>query len=212
MKITKFISVIFGALGFAAAAACIALSLRFMNAGPILVEAPEDARTQVNRMMDAVCSNDYATVGQLVQGMPDFGASRKPEDAVGALIWNAYIESISYELEGELYATDSGVAQDITITALDMTSVTGTLKDRSAALLEKRVAETKDADEIYDENNEYRESFVLDTLYDAAVQALEEDAQTVTQSVTINMVYENGSWWIVSDSRLLSAISGGVLK
>lgn len=212
MKISKFFSAIFGLLGVAAAAACIVLSFLYLNAGPVLVEAPEEARDQIVELMDAVSSNDFDTVGQLIHGTPDFGVDREPEDAVGGLIWNAFVESVHYELDGEMYATDSGVAQDITITALDMTSVTSKLKDRSTALLEKRVAEAEDTSEVYDENNEYLESFVMDTLYDAAVQTLEEDAQTVTHSVTVNMLYENGRWWVVSDSKLLSAISGGVLK
>ena len=52
----------------------------------------------------------------------------------------------------------------------------------------------------------------MQVLYDAAAQALKEDAQTVTVAVTINMIYENDQWWVVSDSALLSAISGGILK
>lgn len=212
MRVSKLFSVIFGLLGTAAAAACIALSFLYMNAGPVLLEAPEEAQEQVVALMDAVCGNDFAAVSLMVHGAPDFGVDRAPEDAVGNLIWNAFVESIHYELNGEMYATDSGVAQDITITALDMNSVTANLKDRATALLEKRVAEAKDTSEVYDENNDYRESFVMDTLYDAATQALEEDAVTVSQSVTVNLLYENGRWWVVSDSRLLSAISGGVLK
>lgn len=212
MRISKFFSAIFGMLGVAAAAACVALSFLYMNAGPVLVEAPAEARDQVVELMDAVCGNDFNAVSQLVHGTPDFGVDREPEDAVGSLIWNAFVESVHYELDGEMYATDSGVAQNITITALDMASVTANLKDRSAALLEKRVAEAEDTSEVYDENNDYRESFVMETLYDAAVQALEEDAQAVTQSVTVNLLYENGRWWVVSDPQLLSAISGGVLK
>ena len=113
---------------------------------------------------------------------------------------------------GELYATDSGVAQNITVTTLDMGSVTANLKERSEKLLERRVKAAEDPDEVYDENNEYREDFVMQVLYDATVQALNQDAKTVTSDVTINMIYENGQWWIVSDPALLSAITGGVLK
>lgn len=212
MKISKFFAAIFGLLGLATVALCIALSFLYMDASPVLAKAPEDAKSQITELMDAVCSNDFDAVSGLVLGNPDFGVNRDPEDAVGVLIWDAFIESIQYELNGEMYATDSGVAQNITITALDMNSVTANLKARSQALLEQRVMEAEDTDEIYDENYEYLDSFVMKALYDAAVQALKEDAQTVSRTVTINMVYENETWWIVSDSALLSAISGGVLK
>lgn len=212
MKSSKIISALFGLLGLLAAVACIALSFLYMDASPVLLEQPETATAQVTELMEAVCQNDYAAASGLIRGNPDFGVDREPEDAVSGLIWDAFVSSVSYELNGELYATDSGVAQDISITTLDIASVTNVLKDRSTVLLEKRVAAAEDPDEVYDENNDYREDFVMQVLYDAAKEALEADASTVTQAVTINMVYENDQWWIVADSQLLSAISGGVLK
>ena len=66
--------------------------------------------------------------------------------------------------------------------------------------------------EIYDSNNEYREDFVLGALYDAALAALEEDAATVSWDVTLNLIYQDGQWWIMPDQSLLQAISGGVLN
>ena len=212
MKLSKILAALFGVAGVCAAGLCISLSFQNMNASPVLVEQPESAREQVVTMMDAVRGNDYAAAGAVMQGTPIFGADRAPADAVSGLIWDAFVESIQYELVGELYATDSGVAQNITVTALDMSSVTANLKDLSAKLLQKRVEEAEDPDEVYDENNEYREDFVMQVLYDATVQALNQDAKTVTSDVTINMIYENGQWWIVSDPALLSAITGGVLK
>jgi hypothetical protein len=94
---------------------------------------------------------------------------------------------------------------------MDITSVTAVLKDRSWTLLETRVAEADDPDDIYDENMQYREDVVLDVLYDAAAAALKEDAKTLTVDVTVNMVYQNEAWWIVADRNLLDAISGGIL-
>lgn len=212
MKVSKFFAAIFGLLGLAVAGFCIWVSFMYMDASPVLVKQPESAVQQVNEMMDAVCSNDYAAASQRIFGNPDFGADREPEDAVSKLVWDAFVSSIRYELNGDLYATDSGVAQDITITTLDIASVTSVLKDRSTVLLEQRVAEAEDPHEVYDENNDYREDFVMKVLHDAAKQALEEDATTVTQSVTINMIYEDGQWWILADPQLFAAISGGVLK
>ena len=212
MKISKLIAALFGVAGVCAAGLCITLSLQNTNASPVLVEEPAAALEQVVTMMDAVSANDYAAASKVIQGNPVFGADREPADAVSGLIWDAFVNSVQYELVGEMYATDSGVAQNITVTTLDISSVTANLKERSAKLLEQRVADAEDPDEVYDENNEYREDFVMQVLYDAAAQALKEDAQTVTVAVTINMIYENDQWWVVSDSALLSAISGGILK
>lgn len=212
MKFSKLFAALFGLAGTVAAVAAIALSFLNMDANAILVEQPAAAVEQMTELMEAVCRNDYAAASEQLYGNPEFGVDRDPADEVGELIWEAFTESISYELSGELYATDSGVAQNITITTLDIESVTGVLKARSTALLEKRVAETEDPDEVYDENVEYREEFVMKVLYDATVQALKEDARMVTRSVTVNMIYENDQWWILADNELLNAVSGGILK
>jgi hypothetical protein len=212
MKLFKVIRALFGAAGLCAAVLCIALSFQKTNVPPVLVEQPESAREQVEILMDAVRENNYAGASAVIRGNPVFGADREPADPVGALIWDAFVQSIHYELVGEMYATDSGVAQNLTVTALDISSVTGNLKERSTHLLEERVQAAEDTDEVYDEKNEYREDFVMQVLYDAAAQILKEDARTATYNITINMVYEHGRWWIVSNSDLLSVISGGVLK
>jgi hypothetical protein len=65
--------------------------------------------------------------------------------------------------------------------------------------------------EIYDENNEYREDFVMNVLYDATVAVLEENAKKQTCEVTVNLSYQDGNWWVVADEALLDAISGGIL-
>ena len=212
MKVSKIIAALFGVAGVCAAALCVHLAFENRNAIPVLVEQPESAREQVEIMMEAVSRNDYAAASEVIQGNPVFGADRAPADAVSGLIWDAFVESVSYELVGDLYATDSGVAQNIKVITLDMGSVTANLKERSEELLEQRVADAEDPDEVYDENNEYREDFVMQVLYDAAVEALKADAKMMEHEVTINMIYENGAWLIVPDSSLLNAISGGVLK
>ena len=130
----------------------------------------------------------------------------------GALLWEALEESRSYEMTSECYATDTGLAWDVKLECLDLTSVTSVLRERSQALLELRVAESEDISEVYDENNEYREEFVMDVLYDAAQQALEQDARNTTYSFTLNLVYANGEWWIMPEATLMEAVSGGILK
>lgn len=201
---------LFALLGGMLAAAAVAVSLVSLNAGPRLLMAPQAAVETADAMMAAVCEGDYRAAGQLMYGNPDLGADRKASDAVGVLIWDAFVESLDYALVGSCYATDSGVAQDVTVTCLDLNSVTATLGERSQALLEQRVAAAEDVSEIYDENNDYREDFVMDVLYDAAVEALAEDAALLTREVTLNLTYQQGRWLVVPDQAVLSAISGGI--
>lgn len=211
MKSHKFFSALFGLLGIIAAAAGIFLSLTFKDASPVLLKQSPAAEKQVLALLDAVQENDFAAAGSVLYGNPSIGADRAPADAVGGLLWDAFVDSFTYELEGDFYATDSGVARDVTITALDIDSVTAVLRERSQTLLQQRVEQTVDADDVYDENNDYREDFVMQVLYDAAAQALQTDAKTVTYQVTMNLIYENGQWWIMPEDALIEAITGGII-
>lgn len=209
--IKKLLSLIFVLTGIAAAAAAVYLGLGNREADPVLLAPPEEAEQQVAGLMDAVCAGDYTSASAYLQGQPSLGVDREAADEVGVLIWDAFCDSMSYELVGECYATESGLAQNVTVSCMDITSVTAVLKDRSQALLEQRVEEAENLEDVYDEDLQYREDFVMDVLYDAAVAALAEDAATVTTELTVSMTYQDGQWWIIGDKALLDAISGGIL-
>lgn len=206
----KLFSGIFGLLGGLLLAATVFLSFYALDASPMLLTAPEDALTQSEAMMAAVARGDFADAAARMQGQPDLGADREPADEVGKMIWTAFLESIRYEFAGECYATDSGVARDVTVETLDISGVTASLRQRSQTLLNQRVAAAEDVEQIYDENGDYREDFVMEVLHDAARQALEEDAVSVSRELTLNLVYGQGQWWVVPDAALLAAISGGI--
>lgn len=212
MKLSKFFSAVFGALGFCAIAAGILLAMGNRDARPMLLTAPDAAQTQITQTMDALCQGDYETAGSNLYGKPDLGMDRAAAEPVGALVWEAFVESLSYELTGDCYTTDTGLAQNVVLRGLDIESVTANLGERSQALLEARVKEAEDPSELYDENNDFREELVMEVLYEAAQQALEQDAAEKTWEVTVNLVYENGQWWILPENALLEAVSGGILK
>lgn len=209
--IKKFLSLIFAVIGIAAAIAAVNLGLSNKDADPVLLVPPEEAKHQVTGMMDAVCNGDYNTASTYLKGQPDLGVDRDPSDPVGVLIWEAFCDSMSYELVGDCHATEEGLAQNLTIRCMDITSVTSVLKDRSQALMQQRIDEAESFDEVYDENLQYREDFVLDVLYDAAELAVKEDAEIITTELTVNMIYQNEKWQIIADRNLLDAISGGIL-
>jgi hypothetical protein len=205
---------IFGALlcllGIGVAIFTVNIGLRNQDALPVLVETPVTARQRLEQVLDSVCSGDYDTAGTMIYGDLSFGVDSLPEDPVSLMFWNAFQESLSYTLEGELYTTREGLAQKVRVTGLDFSSVTATLRERSQHLLEQRVADAEDMSEIYDENNEYREELVMSVLYEAAQAALAEDAEYPEKEIIVNVIYRQGQWWIVADDALLDAVSGGI--
>jgi len=212
MKIVKnLLSVLLAAIGLGAAAAAIFLCMNYVDAKPILLSPPDVARSKVIMLMNAVSEGDYEEASQAIYGTPNLGVDREAGDEVGVMIWDAFEGSLTFELLGDCYTTEQGLAQKVSVTCLDVTSVTANLKERSQALLEERMAAAADVSEIYDENNEYREDFVMEVLHDAVKDALEEDARDMTVELTVNLSYQDGKWWVVADEALFNAISGGIL-
>lgn len=212
MKVLKYIaSVLLAAVGLSAAAAAVYLCTQYVDAKPMLLTPPDVAQSKVVALMDAVSEGDYEEASQAIYGTPSLGVDRQAADEVGVMIWEAFQSSITYELLGDCYTTEQGLAQNVSISCMDVTSVTVNLKERSQVLLEQRVAEAEDVSEVYDENNEYREDFVMAVLRTAVEDALKEDARMMTVELTVNLSYQDGSWWVVADEALLDAISGGIL-
>ena len=210
MKIKNILSLLFALAAICLAGLTLWVSLRALDARPVLKKVPSAASETADAMLAAVQTGDYKTASGMMYGSPNLGADRDPADEVGGLLWDAFQDSFSYELQGECYATDSGIAQDVTVTYLDFSSVTASLQQRSQELLVQRVEQAEDADTIYDENGDYREDFVMEVLRDVTLDALEEDAKNTQQQLTVNLVYKQDRWWVQADQALLAAISGGI--
>lgn len=208
----KRLSAVFAAVGILLALLAVILSVCCHYAPPVLVQAPDAASARAEALMEALSEGAFDRAEAVLYGAPSLGADREPADAVGGLLWDAFCDSMEYQFSGELYATDTGLARDVTVTTLELTSVTEHLKERSEALLEKRIATAEDVSQIYDENNDYREDFVMDVLYDAAAESLEKDAQYTTKTVKLNLVYHQRQWWVMPDRALLQLISGGTVS
>ena len=48
-----------------------------------------------------------------------------------------------------------------------------------------------------------------EVLQEAAAASLQEDSRMVTEELTVQLVYEDGCWWVVPDTALIHVISGG---
>ena len=178
--IRRIVAALFALLAIAAGSAGIGLALTHTESEPVLVEAPAAAREQALSMMDSLCRGDYGAVQQALYGRPELGLDTAPADAVGELFFEAYGDSLRYELLRDCYATDSGIALDVEVTALDVAGMLTKLRGRSQMLLEQRVAEAEDISEVYNENGEYLEELVTDVLISAARDILETESDTVT--------------------------------
>lgn len=210
MKIRYLFCAIFAVAAVVLAATTIRIAFENRDSIPVLVSVPQNASARLSQTFDSICSGEFAAAEELIYGHPSLGVDREPEDEVSKLIWNAFVDSLEYELAGECYATEDGLAQDVTFHSMDISSVTANLRERSRTLLELWVEEAEDMTLIYDENHEYREDLVMEALKQAAQQAIVEDAKFQTDTITVRLIFRDGQWWVLSDDAFLEAISGGI--
>ena len=210
MKLSRFFSGLFLYAGLGLMILALFLVMSKPGASPVLLSSAQDAQGQVVQMMDALCLGDFSTVEQHLLGQPDLGIDREPSDPAGALIWNAFVDSFSYELAGDCYATDTGVAQDVTLFYLDIPSVTAGLSQRSEQELARLQKEAQHTSEIYDETGNFRNDLVLKVFNKAVKDALAEDAVVTSSTFTLQLVQQDDQWYIISNSDFIDAISGGM--
>lgn len=209
MKKRWMLRSVLGILAAAVAAVAVFTVMTCREKTPVLLYAPEEATARVEEMMDSICEGDFFAAAGMMYGRPDLGMIQQSEDPVNQAFWKAFVDSLDYELVGQLYATDSGLAQDVKIISLELETATEKLGQRAKTLLQQGVEQAADTSEIYDETNGYKESFVEEVILQAAHEALEEDTRYSYQTVTLQLIYSNGKWRIVPNRELLSAISGG---
>lgn len=212
MKLSKFFSGLFGLAGICLAISALWLSAYALTAEPAIVTAPESALEQVEHMMDSFCDGDYATASGYLYGTPDLGADRDAADTVGMLIWDAFEESMTWEMVGDCYATDSGLAQDIRVSTLDISAVTAYIEENTRTRIVETAEAAEDYDLIFDENDAYRDEFIADILQQVTREAIAATNQQLTTDVTLHLVWSQEQWWVISNDSLIRAISGGVAK
>ena len=209
MKLAKTCSMIFAAVGAALMLGTIVLCLFSLDAPVEMIGMPKEAMACAEEMMDALAEGDFASAAQRMYGQPELGAEGMPDDAMSAQVWQAFLDSISYEFVGVCYAEDSGIYRDVSITVLDVPALMETLPGRVSDLAARKMESAEDMEALYDESGHFRPELVQEVLREALNQALEETTAMVSHDATLKLIHRDGQWWVVPDQALLQAISGG---
>ena len=210
VKTGRFMVILWALLALFFAAAAVGAVVYGRTAAPALLEAPAEASVQVEKLMEAVCAGDFAGAKSFLSGIQTAQAQGVPADPVAAMIWDAYVGNLDYALAGDLYATDTGLAQDVKLIHMELDTATAQLGRRARELLKEAVASAEDVSQLYDENNEYREELVADILRAAVRQALEEDVRYTYQVFPVHLTYEDRQWRVAADKVFWNTVSGGV--
>ena len=212
MKLTKFFAPLFGLLGLGLAVFSIWLGLTSKDAAPVLLSPSKDAQKVVESVLREACNGNYAAASQNILGNPQFGMDLSSEDPAVEMIWEAFRGSFSYTITEECFITEAGLAQKASVSYLELNSVTEGLKERIQQLLEERIANADRVEDLYDENHEIKEAYVMEALQTAVAEAIENNTRIKTVELTVNLIWRDSQWWVLPDDALLSALSGGIAK
>lgn len=210
MKIAKFFSGIFGAIGTVLLAGSIGLCLFSLNAPARVGQIPEGAVACSAAMEEALSRQEYARLEDCIYGQPDLGLEGVPEEPLSRMVWELIQQNLTFSWQGACYMRGSALCRDASVTYMDAASITENLQTRAHALLTMRVENAENMDELYDETGEFRQDLMEEVLKAALTQCCMEDARTVTLQVTVELVNRDGQWWAVPDQALLTALSGGL--
>lgn len=197
-------------LGIAAAALTTLYALTNLNAPPKILQAPQSADACTETLMQQLCQGEFDALGQYLYGSPELGLGQEPEDAVGKLLWDAWLESLSYEFDGQCYATENGLARDMRFSCLDVSAVFDSLGPIAQEIFSARLDSTEDQDLVYDAQNGYREDFIQSVIEEAVQRALAENAALQETSVSVQLAYDRGRWLVVADTNFLNTVFGGI--
>ncbi len=208
MKIARFFSVIFGILGLLLLVGSIGLCLFSLKAPVRILELPQEAVNTSEAFAQALNEGDLTAAAQYIYGQPDLGAAGTPEDPETAAVWNAFLDSITFEYTGKLSAVDTGLSRTASVTTLDIASVTEKLPERAQSLVNQKIASAESLTEVYDESGSFRQELAEEILNQALQQSLTQDAQRISGEVTVKLINRDGKWWVVPDQALLQILSG----
>lgn len=210
MKIAKFFSGIFGALGMILLVGSIILCLFSLNAPVRVNEMPKAAEACAEAFGQAINEKNYAAAQSCIYGSPELGLTGEPEEELSRLVWDVVRMNLEFSWQGECYMQEAAFCRDASVAYLDVSAMMENLQTRAHSLLTQRVEAATDMDELYDETGEFRKDLVDQVLKAAVTQCIMEDARRVTSDVTVQLVNRDGQWWIIPDTALLTALSGGL--
>ena len=208
MKIAKCLSVLFALIAAALIAVTAVAYVRFSQTPPMIQTPVEEAEKRTEMLMDAICQGDYSAAGESLYGSPELHWNQDTASDLGAMLWEEYSSTMSYEFAGQCYATKSGIFRDVTVTVLDIPALRPKIQERFQALMEPHLTDVQYDSEAFDENGALRQDFVAEKLHKAVWQILLLNNSYISHQITLELVFQNGQWWVVPTQSLIDMVTG----
>ena len=206
----NMLAVLLWLMAMAVAAFAVFLAARFTGTEARILSETEDPMVAAEAFFGALCAGDYAEAASHLQYGPELGLDTLPEEAVPRLLTEAFRQSWSWS-PGLLWQKGPEARLPVSFTALDLTKLTENLNRDVLASLALRLDSAQRLEELYNEDNTWREEAVLQATEEVLRRRLRhgEEYLTTTQ-LTLLLRYENQQWVIVPDEMLYAVLAGEV--
>lgn len=208
MKAARLFAAIFAVIAIVLMLGTAVVCFASLDSPVKILKNPTGAVTCSEELMQAVNRGDFSAVEQLLYGQPELGGEGTPEGTYSAMVWDAYLDSISFEYTSRLYLLDADLARDAKVTVLDVAGLTQHISDRARLLLEAKVAGASDMAELYYDSGAFRPELIRQVMQEAVQSALREDSERITRNVTVRLIYRDNRWQAVPDQTFLKTLSG----
>ena len=180
-----------------------------MMYGSIYNQPDADPVETVTGFFDSLQVRNYPEAYACLSDYASLGLENEPESADARAVYDALRSSYSYTLSGSSSVTGLEASQRVVLRALNLRMTENAVQQRVNRILEEMVA-TMPESEVYDGNGGYLTSFT-DAIYTEALnQALQDtDALCSDTQLLIQLKYMDGTWKIVTDRNLMTALIGG---
>ena len=177
--------------------------------GSIYNRPDADPAETVTRFFDSVRARNYPEAYACLSDYASLGLETEPESADARAIYEALRNSYSYTLSGSSSVTGLEASQRVVLRALNLKMTESAVQQRVNGILEELVASMPE-NEVYDGNGGYLTSFT-DAIYTEALnQALQNSESLCSDTqLLIQLKYMDGTWKIVTDRDLMTALIGG---
>lgn len=177
--------------------------------GSIYNRPDADPAETVTRFFESIRARNYPEAYACLSDYSSLGLEKEPESAEARAMYDALRNSYSYTLSGSSSVTGLEASQRVVLRALNLRMTENAVQQRVNGILEELVT-TMPESEIYDGNGGYLTSFT-DTIYKEALNQALQNTDTLCSDtqLLIQLKYMDGTWKIVTDRNLMTALIGG---
>lgn len=163
--------------------------------GKVWITDPEGIPETADAIMDSIQAGDWAALEEMVLGSPSLTPRVGAPDSAEKMIWDAYQNSLQWSCEDPFRIQGSLITQKVSITCLDIPSVTDTIS---------KTLSSPDSTGI-------EAATQTELLRTVAAHVLESELPMIRREITLTFQRGQGRWMLVPNNALLILLSGFIV-